>query len=604
MSEAEHEIADSETPEGDVQSPDIQQSNYQEATKYQVQADTVNASVQGDNYGIVNHYSSSPLEWMKVLEACGLTIISKNRAHDRTAFSADQKDVQMRVGEALQDAALANEDVEYALTQTDAAEMPAEIDDWFYQLDEYERYYVVTVAILQGAPVADVSMKARDLYLACSSPVRLGQGDAQPARDGAIPARSATRLRRRTYTTATHAGGVSRLLWQNAEFGARVLRFIADESIEWPGSQPGQSFLDMLLQWPGELAGECSRRLTRALGAILAYQSTDQLWRIANAWANGESDRHRRLVALLLSGAYQVGTSEPDKKFAGVIADSVLRLLKQWGERFKQSANMQVACAAAQTYRQIGKLSPEIALAGIAQLLQLPMQKIERARLSEFTSSIISAYVAFTWSGHVRLVLDALASNAERWSHQHYLPAKNYQWYRQQREVALSITFDAFFLIAASSLSAKRADLTVSYNVAQSLPDHPPIPAHDGRDMLLSGLLSRNELHWYLDISILLCAAIIEKRNKAAFDLLRQWAEIVTTQPENDLTTLYAAFANFMVNLDQRLVEWCRDLQGRGMIRRSVETYREKLIMWRDEGKLCQHPIGELMQGALLLITR
>jgi hypothetical protein len=605
MLEDEREMTSINSPESAVDAPDAEHSPHQgQAAKYEIHAEKMDAAVQGDNHGIVNHYSSSPLEWMRFLKEFGLTIISNNGVPDKPAFPADHADARMRIGEALQDAASANEDVEYVSSQTAVTELPDEIDEWFYKLDDYERCYIVAVAMLQGAPAADVSLKARELYHTRHAQAGLQPGETQASGDGAIPSRSATRLRKHTYTTVMQAGGVARLLWQNREFGAQVLRFIAEESIEWPGSRPGQSFLDMLQQWPEELTGECSRRSARALGTILAYQSTDQLWRVANAWANGESDRHRRLVALLLSGAYEPGFMASDKKFGGSITDSVVRLLKQWTERFTQTANTRVACAAAQTYRQIGKLSPEIALQGIEQLLQLPSRKIEDARLSELTSAIVSAYVALTWSGHVRLVLEALASHAERWSHQHYLPAKNYQWYRQQREIVLSITFDAFFLIAASSLAARRDDLSISYNVAVQLPERPFMPAHDGRDTLLAGLLSRNELRWSPDLSILLCSAIIEKRNKAAFDLLRQWAEIVTAQSGEEASTLYAAFVNFMVNLDLRLGEWCRDLQGRGMVRRAVEAYREKLIVWRDEGRLRQPPIGALAQDVLLLVAR
>ena len=578
-------------------------TNQDPPAKYTTHANKIDASVLGDNMGTVNnyHYSLNPLELVPYFKELKTALSSNDGSSASSTFTATQTGMRMHLGEELQGVASANEDVADAIPgQANFSTMPPDIDDWFYQLDDYERYYVVAVTLLQGAPATDVSLKAKELHQTCRPVTQ--QPDIQAPMDGSIPSRSATKLRKRSYTTIGQVGGVARIFWQNAEFGAQVLHFIAEESIEWPGSQLGQSFLDMLQKWSEGLTGECSRRSARALGGILAYQSTNQLWRVANAWANNEDDRSRRLAALLLSGAYEVGCIEADRNVGNALMDSVLRLLKQWVERFLQSANVRVACAAVRTYSLLGRQSPEIALQGVEQLLQQPLRKTANALPDEIISAIVSAYVALAWSGNIRLVLDALTLHVEHWSHQHHLPAKEYQQYRQQREMVLNVTFDAFFLIAASSLAAKRDDPSIIYETSASLPAHPIVPDRDGKDILLVGLLSDAELAWHLDLSTLLCAAMIEKKHKAAFDLLRQWAEIVLGQQGDETEALYATFVNFMVSLDQRLHKWCRDLESRGMTRRSVETYRNELIKWKNKEQSNQYPIAVLGQDILRLL--
>jgi hypothetical protein len=593
MLEEEREMAASAaTNPTDMEHPITQE----DGAKYETHAHRIDASVLGDNVGVVNnyHYNNPSLQDMaQLLSMLGLTATNR----DSSLYTAAQKDMWERFGEELQDVATANEEREYVPGQMDAAAMPPEIDEWFYALDEYERYYVVSAALLQGASATDVSLQARELYQTCRS----SHVVTHQSMDGAIPSHSATRLKKRTYTFINQSGGVPRLFWQNAAFGAQVLRFIAEESLAWPGSQPGQSFLDMLQKWPEELAGECARRSARALGGIFVYQSTNQLWRVANAWANADDDHHWHIAALLLSGAYEVGSAETDQKMSHAITDSVLRLLQQWAERFAQTSNTRVACAAARTYSLLGKEAPEIALQGIGQLLQQPIKKMQNIPPTKFISSLASAYVALAWSGHIRLVLDTLATYTEQWSHQHYLPTKEYQRYRQQREIVLNVTFDAFFLIAASSFAPKNT-ASSHYSTTEFSPEHPTLLDSSGRDILLAGILMCSEPQWHLSVSMLLCSAILEKRSKSAFDLLHQWAEIISDQSSDTAGTLRAAFVRFMVNLAQKLCEWCHDLETRGLTRRAVETYKEKLALWKNEEVTSQKAIRMLAQEILLLI--
>ena len=489
--------------------------------------------------------------------------------------------------------------------------MPTDIDEWYYTLDAYERCYVIASALLQGAPVDEVSQRARILYQTDHSTQEDGQFmDASSPVNGVVLGRSASKLRRRTYTTVSQAGGTSRLFWQNTAFGRRMLHFIAEESVEWSGHQPNQTFLDMLQGWPEELHGEVARRAARMFGGILAYQSTNQLWRVANAWADSKSSRNWRLAASLLAGAYEIGYLETNQHTGNTIMVSVLRLLKQWAERFTLLANTHVACAAAQTYSLIGRWSPEQAAQGLNLLLQMPSKKTEaqKGTLSgELVSTIVSAHVSLTWLGAIRNVLVALAAHAEQWSHQYSPPTRigEYQYYRQQREMILNVTFDAFFLIAGSSLSVALDTISPNYSATLPLPVSPILPDRTGKDTLLAGLLSTYETAWNSQLTVLLCAAIVEGKNKPAFELLRQWAEVVLKLQGHEAQELYITFVQFMVSLDNLIVAWCRDLEDRGMTRQlPVKMYREMLSRWMKENQAQRTALHKLAQDVLFLIGK
>ena len=105
----------------------------------------------------------------------------------------------------------------------------------------------------------------------------------------------------------------------------------------------------------------------------------------------------------------------------------------------------------------IGKRLPEIALAGLQRLLQLPQIDSTDNTRSIFAAGV-STYVTLTWSGRVRDVLEHLAASAEQLSHTRNLPCKTEkrQEDRRQGELCLDATLEAFFLVAAASLIEMR----------------------------------------------------------------------------------------------------------------------------------------------------
>jgi hypothetical protein len=605
MIEDEYKMPDNSAQGGTMGNP---ATPPEQAAKYALEAEQIEASVVGDNFGSI--INNTGLSLADAIQLAKEMLSLGNSMAASVAFSSNirpgsihehKRQLADIMGQELQDAAMDNDAAtNYATGTNDPAAMPDEIDEWYYdKLDEYERSYVIAVAVLQGATANDITRKARELYQRTNSTTLAV---------GTMPARSASRIRRNTYTTMQESGD-PRIFWKSSEFGPRILRFIAEESFEWPGIQPGQSFIDMLQTWPEELNGESARRAARMFGTILAYQSPNQLWRVANTWANRKYARDWRLAASLLNGAYEVGLNAQNNKSASILTNSVLQLLTQWSDRWLQSANVQVGCAAAHTYSLIGRRSPTIALQGLERLLQ-PRESAPRSsskkstRPRELASAIVSAYVTISLAGHIRTVLGNLAACVERLSHACQRPAKvsQYLQYKQQREQILDTTFETFFVIAASSLSAFSPTPTKSYSSSEALPTEPPMPDRNGRDILLTGLLTVSENQWRNNLTSLLCAAIIEGKSKPAFDLLLQWASIVLSQAQGKEETLYTNFITFMVNLGKTLHLWCNDLAQQGFNRSlALQAYENKLIAWRQEGYQQQNGIGTLAQYVLQL---
>ena len=105
----------------------------------------------------------------------------------------------------------------------------------------------------------------------------------------------------------------------------------------------------------------------------------------------------------------------------------------------------------------IGKRLSEIALAGLQRLLRLPQIDSTDNTRSIFAAGV-STYVILTWSGRVRDVLAHLAASAEQLSLTRNLPRKTEKRreYRRQGELCLDATLEAFFLVAAASLTEMR----------------------------------------------------------------------------------------------------------------------------------------------------
>ncbi len=546
-------------------------------------------------------------------------------------------------------------------------ETEEEFTEWYYGLGDYEQYYVLTAAILHGAPVREVVKRADSLYQFIRDEVerrgnllqsRSQQGDQWETQqresirfsDPLLRTTSGRDLRKFTYTKTRKERGVERLYWQDADpyglstFGLRLLEFLCNEFIS--RGELGQFFLNALQQWSEEGSDdvsrdEVSRKAAHSYGVILWCHNADQLKEIAESWAKKYGPPR---TAELLDGAYEIYRVKSDEKVSNVGTFSVvLDLLKNWVKRVhgvfstdedefsieedenqaeedkfsiekdKNQANknkinieeaIKLGRAVASTYALIGKRFPDIALEGLERLLKFPTSNSTIDRDAIFAAGV-SAYVILTWSGRVRDVMEHLASSAEQLSHTRDLPhnSEKRQKYRRQREVYLNATLEAFFLVAAASLTDVQKIQDIRYSLDEPLPPQPAIPDPVGRDVLLAFLLSRSEVRCQKYIMTLLCTAIVERKSKHAFGLLRYWAEIVLrihgTQ-DKDAEETYVTFLQFIVYLGRTVDKWCHDLQEQGLLPPpAFETFKNRLKQWCIEGSFYSHPIGSFAQEVL-----
>ena len=276
-------------------------------------------------------------------------------------------------------------------------------------------------------------------------------------------------------------------------------------------------------------------------------------------------------------------------------------------EEFTTEVAIKLGCAVASTYALIGKRSPDIALEGLEKLLQLPLLNpdINLNDISPIFAAGVSTYVILSWSGRVRDVIEHLATSAEQLSHSRNLPrtSKKRHEYRRQRAVYLDVTLEAFFLIAVASSTDVQKVRDVQYSFSEPLPSQPVIPDPDGRDVLLAFLLSRSEVRCQEYITTLLCAAIVERKSRDAFGLLRYWAEIVLQRSESlgtDAAEMYRIYLQFIVYLGRTVEKWCFDLEQQKLLPPpAFETFKNRLKQWCTEGAFYSHPIGSLAREAL-----
>lgn len=526
-------------------------------------------------------------------------------------------------------------------------ETEEEFTAWYYGLGDYEQYYVLTAAILHGAPVREVVKRADSLYqfirdeierrgnLLQSRSHQEDQWETQQREsirfsDPLLRAISGKDLRKLTYTKTLKERGVECLYWQDADayglstFGLHLLEFLCNEFIS--RGELGQFFLNAVQQWSEESTDEVSGNAAHSYGVILWCHDADQLKKKAERWAKENSPRR---TAELLDGAYEIYRVKSVEKVGDVETSSVvLDLLKNWVKRVhgvlstdedefseedENQANkgensieeaIKLGCAVASTYALIGKRYPDIALEGLERLLKLPLSNSTIDMGAVFEAGV-STYVILTWSGRVRDVLAHLAANAEQLSHTRTLPSNSEkrQEYRRQREAYLEAILEAFFLVAAASLTEMRDSQNIHYSLSEPLPPQPAIPDPAGRDVLLAFLLIGSEVRCREYIMTLLCAAIVERKSKHAFGLLRRWAEIVLTMrgtQDKDAEETYVAFLQFIVYLGRTVDEWCYDLQKQGLLPPpAVETFKNRLKQWCIEGSFYSHPIGSFAQEVL-----
>jgi len=548
----------------------------------------------------------------------------------------------------------------------DLPETEEQFSQWYYGLGDYEQCYVQTVAVLHGAPAHEISKNADILYQSfCDEVVKressvhfvsqLGlvshQGNQQKTQlRGSsrfpnlllrrIPGRE---LHLSTYTKTGWEEDVEGLYWRDVDqfglsaFGINLLSFLTNEIII--RGEYGQKFLDFLYDWSKDNSKvKLSWKVAHSYGVVLWCHDAKLLAKRAEEWAKVRSRLSWRRTAELLDGAFEIERIKIGEK-ANVVKPSsvVLRLLDNWIDRVHQEFNIHIkfrmeqnnnlskeaevkkdkanlalatnlAWAVANTYELIGKRSPEIALAGLQRLLQLPLIESDYYTRSIYAAGV-STYVNLARSRRVRNILQYLDDSAECLSHQRLMPGKMEERlkYRLYRQIYLNAIFDTFFTIAVESYLGRREKPPASYSLTEPLPPQPAIPDPEGRDVLLAGLLSQNENEAKLKehMTALLCTAIIEKKSRLAFSLLRFWADIVfdmlrTPEIDRDAVKKFVAFYWFIVNLGKTVDSWCLDLEKQGFCSpQAVDAYKCRLEQWYEEGRTHSHPIGSLAEEVL-----
>ncbi len=232
---------------------------------------------------------------------------------------------------------------------THLPETAEEFTNWYYRLGDYEQYYVLTTAVLHGAPVGDVLKRTDSLYQFIHDEVErrgnlLLSGSHQGGRwetqreesirfsDPLLRTISGRDLRKKTYTKTGSERGVERLYWLDADeygqstFGLHFLEFLCNEFIS--RGELGQFFLNALHQWSNEKTSEVSRKATHSYGVVLWCHDVRELERMAKKWATDNNPRH---TAELLDGAYEIYRVKSIEKFSDIGTSSdVLDLLKSW----------------------------------------------------------------------------------------------------------------------------------------------------------------------------------------------------------------------------------------------------------------------------------
>ncbi len=601
----------------------------EQASKYTVEMDsTVFNPIVGDNPHVTIHHYENVIQGMR---------INFSKDGDDTSVQDPKSD---NLGELISDILRLERrgtayfpERESTVDSTKLPETEEEFSNWYYSLSDYEQCYVQVAAVLHGTPAHEVSKRADILYKRLTEHIAKLESSLLPGPQSSderetqqrgtarfsdtflhkLPGRE---LRVNTHTIVQRIDGVERLYWQDIDshglstFGLHLLAFLASEFIS--RGEHGQISLKVLEDWSKESSDEVSWKAARSYGVVLWCHNTDRLRSIAEEWAKVYSLRSRRRTAELLDGAFEIERLKTDTSGTERTSSVVLSLMNTWIDRVHAEfgkatlganmASINLGCTVASAYGWIGKRSPEIALDGLERLLKLPQSRATDEMSSIFAAGV-STYVTLIWSGHVRYVLERLASNADQLSHQRDLPRKvdERQQYRRHREIRLNATLEAFFLIAAASLTELRDNHTTSYSLTEPFPTNPAIPDPHGRDVLLAGIFSAGDVRE--NITILLSAAIVEQKSRLAFGLLRYWAEVVlevSGTQDKELSEIYLSFQQFMVNLGKTVDKWCLDLEKQGLRSpQAIDAFKNRLERWKIESRYHSNPIGSFAQEVL-----
>lgn len=310
-------------------------------------------------------------------------------------------------------------------TSLDGEELPTDLEKWFYSLSLEKQYTIQAIAILHGSKAYEISQAREQLM----SIVHENTTQTNMSSLGASSAASSLPILRLqassevysgTYTEFRTVYGTERIFLRdttaqgNSSFRIRLLYFLSREALRGSWGASGQNLLDVAEAWAESTRGDSYWRAAQALG-IIWCQDRERLQRIANDWANSKTQRDWRRAASLLYGAYEFEQILGDE--VGLQRFQISGILKQWIERAHTHGNNRVGCAAAYTYGLLARRSPEIALQGLDDLLnfslrpELPSDQ-QGITLTVFVA-LISNYVNLVWLGHLRLLIQYIATRIE-----------------------------------------------------------------------------------------------------------------------------------------------------------------------------------------------
>jgi hypothetical protein len=533
----------------------------------------------------------------------------------------------------------------------EAAPLPVstgEFDRWFYGLSDYEQCFVLAMAVFYEASIDKVQEAAENLY----APLRKleKQQNKQQEREAAEPVRrtSRTQFLKRLYIISRYDSGVDRLFWQdtdantNSEFGTRLLLYIANEGALKFGAQEGQSFEGQLQAWVDDENEETAWRAARALGTFWYRQNKHRLYgEYIDKWARSERDIDWHRAAWSLNGVYKID-HVISRDAADDVGKHVLSKLHDWVVEARKARNNQdvnLASTAAITYTLLGRSSPQIGMNGLDTLLELSLSELEvgmnglELPLSELEAdyevrdtlqeiyqkiqeiyqkiyeAVVFSYTDLATSGHhVREVLQHLAEYVRGACYERTRTGwgKRDERYRRelQRKWHVEAAFDIMYSITEASFSTLNNKRSVAYETTRLLPPMPTFESREGRDLILEGILIRDEKEWRNSVSTLLCAAFIERNGKLAFLLLRRWAELVLRDQSTQPDEVRRAYVSFMYELGIQVDTWCHRLREMDFpVLPITATFKQKLETWKMELRWSrQHeyiPIGLLAQEVL-----
>ncbi|HEY1351449.1 MAG TPA: hypothetical protein VGF67_17650 [Ktedonobacteraceae bacterium] len=475
-----------------------------------------------------------------------------------------------------------NAEAEAAASVDEQAILPENIASWYRELpSSYERYFIQALASLYKAPFNDV-MQATWLIWK--------QRRTESEADFVPPGR--TDLHMHTLSTTRKINGVDRTFWRNHDvqaqwaFTLRILRFLAYETAV---VFHDQSFTDILCGWVQAWRGESASKAAYAAGVLLCDQSSDDLKRQANAWANSENGKLRKMAASLLSGAYDIEKLNNPETANNERKSPVFQLLNQWVQNAENARNPRMGSAAVHTYRLLSHTLPDVALAGLARLLCFPTPAAsqDNADWQAIALSVwvetVSAYVGVARTGHVRKVLARLASIANILILQTQRPTKaeEREAYEQRRQLNLCALLDIFSFIALASLNTETEE--TRYSADAALPAQPALPGDKGQDTLLAGILSTPEARWRGHLLTLFSTALLAARESEAFFFLGEWADRVVTfaQVQDEL---FEAYVQFLVNLGRIIQAREHDLRERKLkTRPAYKVFLHQLNLLKNQ---------------------